>query len=314
VSDPLAPYRGVRVLVTGATGFIGAWTARRLAEAGADLHVAVRGPAPLPGTPHLVDLADPAAGPALVRRLAPAVVFNLAGYGVDPDERRDADRALAECLNAALPPALALALADRPARWPGLRLVHAGSVLEYGPIAGPLIETAAPAPAGLYGQTKLAGTQALAEAARARGLPAVTARLAQVYGPGEHAGRLLPQLLEARRTGRLGPLSVGTQRKDFTWVGDVADGLLRLGLAPAAPGEPVNLATGRVMTVRAFVLEAARVLPLPPGLLRFERAVPPGESDHDAVPIGRLRALTGWQPPTPVDEGIRLTAAHEGSR
>jgi nucleoside-diphosphate-sugar epimerase len=97
-------------------------------------------------------------------------------------------------------------------------------------------------------------------------------------------------------------------------VWDVADGLLRLGLAPAAPGEPVNLATGRVMTVRAFVLEAARVLPLPPGLLRFERAVPPGESDHDAVPIGRLRALTGWQPPTPVDEGIRLTAAHEGSR
>lgn len=306
-----ASYRGARVLVLGATGFIGSAVVQALHRLGAHLDLAHRHNAPeAAGTLHRLDLTDAEATAALVRKVGPALIFNLAGYGVDPGEKQAADARLARLLNTELPASLVTALAATPVAWPGPRLVHAGSILEYGPIGGVLSEERAAAPAGLYAETKLAGTRRVAELSRRFGLSVVTARLAQVYGPGEHPGRLLPGLIEARRTGTLGPLSRGTQRKDFTYVEDVAEGLLRLGLAVAAPGSIVNLATGRLTSVRDFALEAARLLPLPTELLRFEQPVPPGELEHEPVPTERLRSLVGWVPATGIVEGIQRTIAH----
>ncbi len=311
----LARYRGTTVLVLGATGFIGSAVVRALHRLGTRLHLAQRRDGPeAAGTLHRLDLTDAEATTALVREVAPALIFNLAGYGVDPEEKRTADPRLARLLNTELPATLVAALAAVPVAWPGPRLVHAGSILEYGPIGGLLSEDREAAPAGLYAETKLAGTRLVADLSRRVGLSAVTARLAQVYGPGEHPGRLLPMLLEARRTGTLGPLSQGTQRKDFTYVEDVADGLLRLGQATTEPGSIVNLATGRLTSVRDFVLEAARLLPLPIDLLRFVQPVPPGELEHEPVPIERLRALVGWVPDTGITEGIQRTIAHSRAR
>lgn len=307
----LAPYRGAPVLVLGATGFIGSAVVRALHPLGARLHLVQRRHAPQAvGTLHRLDLTDAEATTALVREVAPALIFNLAGYGVDPDEKRTADARLARLLNTELPATLVAALAAVPVAWPGPRLVHAGSILEYGPIGGLLSEDREAVPDGLYAETKLAGTRRVAELSRCFGLSAVTARLAQVYGPGEHPGRLLPALLEARRSGTLGPLTQGTQRKDFTYVEDVAEGLVRLGGAAMGPAPIVNLATGRLTSVRDFVLEAARLLPLPIDLLRFEQPVPPGELEHEPVPIERLRALVGWVPDTGITDGIRRTIAH----
>ena len=81
---------------------------------------------------------------------------------------------------------------------------------------------------------------------------AVTARLFTVYGPGEHCGRLLPSLIEAARAEKPLELTAGTQLRDLTYVEDVAEGLLRLGLAQAEPGSVVNLATGHLTMVRSL--------------------------------------------------------------
>jgi nucleoside-diphosphate-sugar epimerase len=188
-----------------------------------------------------------------------------------------------------------------------------GSVFEYGPIGGELPEDATARPAGWYGTSKLAGTEALAAVSRRRGVTSLTARVCQLYGPGEHGSRLLPVLLAARGHDRPVRLSVGTQQKDFTFVEDVALGLLRLGVTTGPPGEVVNLATGRLTSVRDFALTAARLLPLPPARLRFENPVDPNELSHAPVTIARLRRLTGWTPPTTVEAGIARTLAFEPS-
>lgn len=312
-----AGYAGVRVLVLGGTGFLGRGLVRLLVDAAADLHCVVRPSAYSRqrldlATVHSLDLVDLDQTASLVKQLRPAVVFNLAGYGVDPDEKQAANESLARRLNADLPESIARAVAEiRSNRWIGRQIVHVGSIAEYGPISGQVSEGIEPRPAGIYGETKLGGTVGLARAARETGVQALTARLAQVYGPGEHAGRLLPQLIAARLSGRLDPLTVGTQRKDFTFVADVAEGLLRLGLTPGIPGECVNLATGRCTPVRDFVIEAAYLLRLPTELLRFERPIPPGELSHDSVAIDRLRSLAGWIPTTEIREGISRTIAVE---
>jgi nucleoside-diphosphate-sugar epimerase len=311
-----ATYAGVRTLVLGATGFIGQHVAAALAARGADLYLAGRDARGLAAvcaragtaTIETCNLADANAVADLIRNIRPAATFNLAGYGVDPRER---DETTAFRLNAELPSLLAelIAAVRRVGSWSGQALVHTGSALEYGTAAGDLRETTRPLPTTLYGRSKLEGTHAIAAHCRWSRLPAVTARLFTVYGPGEHAGRLLPSLIETARTGITLDLTAGTQRRDFGYVEEIAEGLLRLGAARAEPGEAVNLATGTLTTVRDFALRAMRALGGDPALLRFGAVSTRAEEmSHDPVAIDRLRALTGWAPRTTIESGVARTA------
>jgi GDP-4-dehydro-6-deoxy-D-mannose reductase len=139
------------------------------------------------------------------------------------------------------------------------------------------------------------------------------ARLFAVYGPGEHDGRLLPSLQRLARTGGRIGLTAGHQRRDFTYVEDAVEGLLRLAVSPVPPGTVVNVATGTLTSVRDFALTAAALLRLDPAALDFG-ALPtrPEEMVHDVVDVTRLEALTGWRPRTSVADGLRqsLERAH----
>jgi nucleoside-diphosphate-sugar epimerase len=323
VAEVLDAYRGVRVLVLGASGFIGRWVARRLTEVQARLIVAVRQPAEFAGVArHWKINADVIPWDALVdtavadsvAAVAPDIVFNLAGYGVD---RSETDPVVMARINEELVRQLADAVVGtKPTiAWSGgRRLVHAGSALEYGLIPGVATEDGPAMPHTLYGQTKLAGTLALRAVAEATGLPSVTARLFTVYGPGEHPGRLLPSLRRAARDGEAVKLSSGTQRRDFTYVDDVAEGLLRLGISAGTPGEAVNLATGHLTSVREFAESAALVLKLPRERLLFgTESIRPDEMQITGVDVARLGQRTHWTPDPDPDRGIRRAVGFEAA-
>ncbi|MDP9144558.1 MAG: NAD(P)-dependent oxidoreductase [Actinomycetota bacterium] len=314
-------YRGRRVVVLGAGGYIGRRLAARLTAGGAEVIRVVR-PG---GTPSLmtgpeggrtleVELSLPGEATTLLRTQQPAITFNMAGYGVSPAQR-DAD--LSQRINADLPAELCLGCgAAAPADgWPGLRLVHAGSALEYGVAPGDLEESTPPLPTTLYGRTKLAGTLAVAEAVQAGRLRGVTARLFTVYGPGESAGRLLPSLLAAAGRAEPIPLTAGTQWRDFTFLDDVTEGLLRLGALVEGPPATVNLATGVLTSVREFATRAAAVIGLAPDQLHFG-ALPtrPEEMAHDPVNVARLAAATGWTPSTTIEAGVSQVVRESGSK
>jgi nucleoside-diphosphate-sugar epimerase len=318
-STPSAVYRGARVAVFGATGFIGGWVTRALDAVGATLCLVVRdagaatalaGRLSRPPVIARADLLRPGEVALVLREVRPHVVFNLAGYGVDREER---DPRVAAAINGVLPGAIVEVLAEvADTSWPGQALVHAGSALEYGTAQGDLREETPVRPTTLYGRSKSTGTAAVAERCPALGVRGLTARLFTVYGAGEHPGRLLPTLLEAARTGCPVPLSSGDQRRDFTYVEEVAEGLIRLGLSAAPPGATVNLASGRLVAVRDFALTAARVLGIPPEALRFGAlASRPEEMEHDPVNVSRLLELTGgWAPGMDVAEGVRRAREH----
>jgi nucleoside-diphosphate-sugar epimerase len=314
-------YQGSRALVLGASGFIGRWIVRTLTQAGAEVIAGVRDPETAAGIlgrwgAHggivTVDLARAGAVGSLIRTIEPAIVFNAAGYGVDRNER---DHELLRRLNHDLVAEIASGLRDRPrGRWAGARLVHCGSALEYGTLDGDLAEEGpAPQPTDPYGQSKLAGTVALRRIAVEAGMPSVTARLFTVYGPGEHPTRLLPTLLMAAATGAPVPLTTGAQMRDFTFVEDVAEGLLRLGAAVGTPGEVVNLATGKLLSVRDFARQAAHVLLIPEARLQFGLAgTHIAEMQHKPVTVAKLQHLTGWYPSVSVENGVRRTIAFQG--
>ena len=309
-------YRDRQVMVLGASGFVGRWVARALTDAGARLTLVVRtlessrrlfDSMGIQGDIRQVDLHDGGAIQALFHDIRPSVTFNLAGYGVDHTER---DRDESFSLNTELVRVLCRHAAEHAEDWNGLTLVHTGSALEYGGASGDLHEGTTPAPTTVYGQSKLEGTLAVQRACRATPLRAVVARLFTVYGAGEHDGRLLPALLESAGAGRALPLTTGNQLRDFTYVEDVASGLLRLGTIQAASGLVVNLATGKLLSVRDFALQTAQVLRLDEGLLKFgQLPVRQEEMTHKPVNINRLTALTGWRPPSDIATGVARTLA-----
>jgi nucleoside-diphosphate-sugar epimerase len=254
-----------------------------------------------------VDLADPGAFEERLRFHSPAVVFNLVGYGVDSAER---DEELLRRINVDLAIDIARAVAgtDPHETWRGARLVHVGSAFEYGLIEDEIDEDSVPRPSTPYGRTKLEATRRVIELCDGAGVPAVVARLCTVYGPGEHPHRLLPSLYQAAVRGEVLKLTSGRQERDFTYVGDVADGLLRLGAAAPSSATIVNLATGVLHSVRSFAECGGRVLRMTPEQLCF------GGLEHredevwqGRVKVDRLRGLLGWQPATGIEEGIRAT-------
>jgi nucleoside-diphosphate-sugar epimerase len=308
-------YRGVRAVVLGASGFIGAWTARALHRCGAAVTLVGRDARRIAAVREAIgpaiqtfigDLGDPDGPHRVIDATRPSVVFNLAGYGVDRSER---DVELMEALNVRMVERLCARLArQRDSGWGGVRLVHTGSALEYGRREGPLSESLLVDPMTDYGRTKLEGTRMVESCCAATALRAVVARLFTVYGRGEHPDRLLPSLMRTAQTGRPLELTSGRQRRNFTYAEDVAEGLLRLAVSEVNPCTVVNLATGHMSPVRTFAETAADVLGIDRRLLVFG-ALPDRDDEmwHGEVDVTRLRALTSWVPATTTADGIRQT-------
>jgi NDP-hexose 4-ketoreductase len=293
-AGPAGPGRRSRLLVLGASGFIGGHVRRHAGAAGLD--VVTAGRSPLPGSPEhaLVDLTagDPAGLAGTLAALAPDVVVNCAGLTSGPPE------ALA-AVNVTGTSNLvrAMLLAGGAAR-----LVHVGSAAEYGPgqPGSPVAESAPPRPASAYGIAKLAATH-LVELSRAAGLDAVVLRVFNPVGPGAPEG-ILPGLVAAKLRGahrdgtdvELGPLDAV---RDFVDVRDVADAALAAALAPALPQAVVNVGSGTAVTARALVREMTLVSGYD-GEVRENS----GGSPRSAVPswqqadIGLARAMLGWRP------------------
>ena len=311
------PLAGTRVLILGASGFFGAWVCRAAELAGADVHAIARNVGNLQSlkrrSPAAVlsigDLGTPGVARDLIDRLRPSVVINLIGYGVDREER---DAALARRLNAELAEEVGEAvLAAEPTlpKGAGLRLLHLGSAFEYGSVEGLVSETTSCTPQSVYAETKLDGTRRL-ERLRQAGLAGLVVRVATVYGAGEHPHRLLPTLIRAARTGEQVSLTAGEQQRDFTYVADVAEGLVRLIARGAPPWGVANLATGRLCEVRTFIGCAREMLGLRPDQVALG-AIPYRSDEVWQGPIdtGRLDGWLSWRPATSIEAGIQATIA-----
>ena len=298
----------MRVLLTGATGFIGSHLARALVHHGHEVFALVR------PTASLWRLADVLPSIQLVRgdlgalealrpalgEIRPRACFHLAWCPATPGAYLMARENL-EMLEAAL--RLARYLTDAGCEV----LVGTGTCLEYDTDPGRLSESTPTTPQSLYAATKLACGLALTHWGMVAGLRVVWARLFQEFGPQEDERRLVPLVVRALlRNTPFRPRS-GSQIRDYLPVEDVAEAL-RLLMESDVRG-PVNVGSGMPTTVLDLALSIGRLL----DRAHLVDAVAGAEQDPGPAMLcadsGYLQAHTPWRPPAALEPGLARAIA-----
>lgn len=296
-----ADRRSGRVVVLGATGFVGRHVGTALEQAGYEVLAVARRPRKLPASWrfHPMDLVD--AGPRalvdLIDETGPVAVVNAAGEVWSPtaDGMRRSNQLLVDRLLSALATA-----GHRP------RLVQLGSVHEYTPQPHGvwLTETSPEEPANDYGRSKLRGTRAVLRAVEGGTADAVVLRLSNVIGAGTPRGSLLgqvaAQLLDQAAQGRTPEVRVSPllSSRDFVDARDVSRAVVAALRAQDAAGHVVNIASGAWQPVRDMVDLLISISGRPARLVERPvagaRALP--DTDWMAVDVSAARTLLGWEP------------------
>lgn len=164
-------------------------------------------------------------------------------------------------------------------------------------------------PRSCYDESKRFAESLTIEYWRTHGLDVRVARLFNVYGPRMDVrdGRVIPNLLSQALRGE--PLTLydgGTRTRSFCYVDDLVAGLILLMEAPRARGEVINLGNPDERTIRNLAEVILRITDRDVPLVERPTAV--GDDPARRCPdITKARTLIGWQPTTPLDEGLRRT-------
>ncbi len=297
-----------RVLLTGATGFVGRHAITPLAARGYEVHAVTSRFAQGGGAVrwHQCDLLDAAASARLVDEVRPTHLLHFAWYAEpgkywrSPENLRwvEASLALLRNFHAA----------------GGARLVMAGTCAEYDWTGGVCSEGATPRrPATLYGTCKNALFEMTSAFCEAERLSAAWGRIFFLYGPGEHPSRLIPSVANALLGGGEATCTHGNQVRDYLHVQDVAEAFV--ALLDAEVTGPVNIGSGRPVTLRDVVLEVARNAGDGERVRFGAIPAPEGEAAQVVADVRRLAEEVRWAPRYDLARGIAqaVDALRDGS-
>jgi len=299
----------MKAIVTGGAGFIGSHLCERLLGDGHSVAVIDNLACGrrenlrfAEGSPrlelHVLDVRD-AEGVSEVVQGADWV-FHLAGLAdIVPSIERPGDYFEANVRGT-------LSVLEAARRWNVRRFVYAASSSCYGvPSVYPTPESAPAAPEYPYALTKYQGEELVLHWAKVYGLPALSLRLFNVFGPKSRTtgayGAVFGVFLAQRLAGK--PLTVvgdGTQTRDFTYVADVVDAFVRAAESDVR-GEALNVGTGTPQSVNRLVeLIGGEHVNIPRR---------PGEPDQTCADVSKISRLLGWRAQTPFETGVATLLA-----
>ncbi|MDQ1356583.1 MAG: hypothetical protein QOG44_956 [Acidimicrobiaceae bacterium] len=297
-----------RVVLTGATGFIGANLARRLLTDGHEVSVFLR-----PGCSFWriedirgdlrvvdVDLQDEAGVATALRQVRPDWIFNLAAHGAYPWQSELRAMLMTNVLGTVHLLEAAVATGFEA-------FVQTGTSSEYGAKDHSPPEADWLEPNSHYAVTKASATMFCRYTGQATGLGVRTLRLYSVYGPWEEPTRLMPTLVMRGLAGELPGLVSPATARDYIYVDDVVDACLAAAAAPGQePGAVYNVGTGRQTSLREVVELVRAEMGITAEPVWGSMAPRSWDTDVWVADSGQIRAQLGWQPSHALPEGFRL--------
>ena len=296
-------FRKRRVLITGATGFLGPYVIAAGLALGADMH-ALAMENGIPGVKSWpVRVEDRRVVSEVVSSIRPEAVLHLAAAGVTYGSS-----SIAELLtvNVAGLDSLLTAISEEGA----CPVVVAGSAFEYAPKKRAIAETDEIGPVTAYGISKAAAT--LTARLYAGRMPITLLRIFNAFGAGEREPRLLPYIVARAKQGLPTDLTPGEQVRDYVYAGDVAECFWRILATPPVSGRLrlLNVGSGKTVILREFVEEIASELSDRGLAASPSFGARPYRSDEVMfyVPrVERLRDILGWLPACDIKHNIGCT-------
>jgi UDP-glucose 4-epimerase len=289
---------GQRILVTGASGFIGSHLCLRLCQEGAEVRAVcrTRWPAELGSQQWWqADLADLAEVKKIVAETRPEVIFHLASHVKGAPDLEHVLPTFQSNLQSTVN--LLTVAAESNCR----RVVLTGSLAE------PEIENGEKFPSAPYAAAKWASSGYARMFHALYKLPVTIARVFMVYGPGQlDVTKLIPHATLSMLQGNRPKISSGGRLVDWIYVSDVVDGFIALANATDVDGATVDLGSGSLVSIRTIVQQLARLIG--GGADADFGALPdrPLEPTRLAKTAETLAGI-GWKPQVSLQEGLERT-------
>jgi UDP-glucose 4-epimerase len=292
----------VKILITGATGFLGAHLVRRLAREDVQMALLIRPGSnrwriePLPKNATIIpgSLAD--LPTKQIEQFAPDTIVHAAWHGVTNQHRNDPSQ-IAENL---LPTLKLIEVGCK-------HFIGLGSQAEYGPLNKKISETDPTEPTTLYGATKLSACHLTRQLCGQQGIRWSWLRVFSTYGPLEDLSWMIPYLIRELLAGKKPALTACEQKWDYLFGPDAADAIWSVAKSNATG--LFNLGSGRAESLRKIV-ETLRdtvdpKLPLGIGEVPYR----PDQVMHLEADISKLTKATGWTPATSLEDGLKQAVA-----
>jgi nucleoside-diphosphate-sugar epimerase len=299
-----------KVLVTGATGFVGANLVRRLLQRDYDVHIITRASSNKwrladilsKLSDYTVDLSQPRKLRTLIRQVKPDVIFHLAASGIYSGVQLS-ERKLIE-INFSGTVNLVNACQDIDYKC----FVNTGSSSEYGPKRHPMKETDVCEPITMYGITKCAATLYGGSIAKTKDKPIIGFRLFSPYGPYDDKSRLvvysIVNALQNKDLNLANPEAV----RDYIYVEDVVDLYMRsIDRAYELKGEVFNAGSGSQTTISSIV---SKVIEFTQSKSNVNWQAVKGrgwDTQRWEADIEKTSKTFNWKPTYDIEKGLKRT-------
>lgn len=184
--------------------------------------------------------------------------------------------------------------------------VQAGSSDEYGGVPCPQKESVREEPISPYSFAKMCSSHFIQMLSNIEKFPGVVLRFFLVYGPGQDEKRFLPQIIKGCLNNEEFKTSEGKQLRDFCYVGDVVDAMIRAAVCREAKGHIINVASGIPVKVKDMIKTVIKLTGAGKPLWG-EHPYRPGENMELYAEITLAKKLLNWKPKTSLEDGLKKT-------